>query len=123
VLVFALRRWGMALIALISGWLTGFVVFLLIARASPLDEPFWAVCTGLFCLAAWFVVGAPLAVLNPNLSTIFRALTAVILSGFIGMGMLFAFLGAIAINVISLLAFLMGAVSMAVYVLISRSSS
>ena len=112
-----------ALIAVISGWLTGFSVYLLIAGAAPVDERFWAMCTGLFCLAAWFVVGAPLAVLNPNLSTISRALIAVILSGLAGMCMLFAVFAAIAINVISLLAFLTAAVSMAVYVMISRNRS
>lgn len=119
-LVSALRRWLLALIALTSGWVVGLVVFVLWAGSSPADELSWMAYTGLFCLTAWLFIGAPLALLNPNLSSIPRALFAVLLSGLIGMGMLFVVFRIVVINAISLLGFLTAAVSMAGYILLRR---
>ena len=112
-----LVRWGIALVAVACGWGVDFLVYLSIAAASAGDRYAWAVWTGLFCGAAWFLVGLPLAVVGPDLSSRGRVAVATVLCGAAGMvliGGLFRSVEAM-VSIFGLLAFVAGAASMLVY--------
>jgi hypothetical protein len=118
-----LTRWAIALIALACGWAFGFLVYLMIAAASPADRQSWAVWTALFCLAAWFLIGLPLAILGPDLSSVGRVAMATLLCGLAGALMICGFFQSLAalFSVFSLLAFLTAAASMLVYAALLRA--
>lgn len=118
-----LIRWATALVALACGWMFGFVVYIMIAAASPADMQAWAAWTAMFCLAAWFLIGLPLAIQGPDLSSTGRIAIATLLCGLAGALMICCFFRTMAalFSFFSLLAFLTAAASMLVYAALLRS--
>lgn len=116
-----LARWGIALTSIFFGWLTGFLLYLAIAYGSPRDQIVWAIWTGCFCVVAWLLIGVPLAVLDPDLSSAWRSAVAVLATGCIGVAMLVLFFREFALNPIFLLAFLTAATSMLIYTVLLRA--
>lgn len=118
-----LKRWGAALIAVICGWFSGYLVYISIANASAHDQTVWALWTGAFCLFSWFAIGIPLAAARPDLSSPVRIGAAMLWCGLTGVLMIVLFFRSLAaaVSVFGLLAFLTAAVSMLVFSLLSNS--
>ncbi len=123
-----LIRWGAALFATLTGWIFGFASFLIlefsVSRApGPLAPGLrgYGIASGLFCLGAWVVVGLPLAVWNPDLSSGKRPLTATLLCGVIGCTMVVLFFRSFSfISIFLLLAFITATISMLTYISLIR---
>ena len=121
-----LIRWGVALIAVRLGWLFGIASYvvglafylLLVPSGSFFGLGRYGIVSGLFCLAAWIIVGLPLAIWDPKFSSRTRVLTATIMSGGIGLLMMVVVLrpARLTFNVFPLLAFLTAAFSMLTYI-------
>lgn len=110
-----------AFAAVFCGWLAGFLAYLAAANGSPHDQTVWASWTAAFCLAAWLLIGLPLAAANPDLSTLPRAAIAIAASGCAGAAMTAVFFFSLTPGPIPLLAFLTGAGSMLAYVIFWRA--
>jgi hypothetical protein len=126
-----LIRWGMALVAVSIGWVFGIASYvmglalylLLVPRGSFVGLGIYALVTGFFCLVAWLIVGFPLSIWNPTFSSRTNVFAATMLSGAIGLCMVFVAFrpSRLTFNVIPLMAFLTGAVSMMAYVKLLKS--
>jgi hypothetical protein len=126
-----LIRWGVALVAVSIGWVFGIASYvmglafylLLVPRGSFLGLGIYTLITGFFCLVAWLIVGLPLSIWNPKFSSPASVFTATMLSGAIGLFMAFVALrpSRLTFNVIPLMAFLTGTVSMLAYIKLLES--
>lgn len=115
-----LLRWSLALLAVFCGWLVGLAGYMMATNAGGHDEHFYAVWSGYFCLAAWIMVGAPLAALAPNLSSTPRVILATVLTGLLGTVMVVLFFGGFGLP-FAALGFVTAAVSMLAYSALVRT--
>ncbi len=117
-------RWVAALVGITLGWAAAAALLSFVTGWSA-DSYVMAVWIGFFCLAAWLLIGLPLAVLNPDFATASPAVAAIMLTGVTGAGMVTICLwphwsagpGA---GLFLLGGFIAGSVAMAGYVTLSR---
>lgn len=110
-----LQRWLVALLAVACGWVVGYLPFLYLAYGAGWHGlKSFALVTGAFSVAGWFLVGLPLAIAGPRIHSPGRVVAAALASGCAGIIMVAAVFQGFGV-LVCILAFLPAAASMLFY--------